>query len=67
MGSDGVLLVREGLPGQDLAVLKDGSSIAKDEIDGPGDSAFSVELAKGVGIESVLVSVDAAAEEGGEI
>lgn len=67
MCSDGILLVREGLAGEDLAVLEDGGSIAKYEIDGAGDSAFAVELAEGVGIESVLVAVNAAAEEGGEV
>lgn len=67
VGSNGVLLVREGLTGKDLTVLEDDGTVAEDEVDGAGDSALPVELAEGVGVEGVLVAVDAAAVEGREI
>lgn len=44
----------------DVAVLEDHSSIAEDEVYGACDIALTVELAVGVGIESVLEGVERA-------
>lgn len=67
LGGDGVLLSREGLAGEDQTVLEDDCAVAKDEVDSAGYLGFTVELAKGVGVEGVLVAVNAAAEEGREV
>lgn len=65
--SDGVLLVQHRLSGVDVAVLEDGGSVAEDEVDGAVDITVSIELPEGVDVESVLVALEAAAVEGGEV
>lgn len=50
-------------PYENVAVLYDHRCIAEDEIDGAVDVTVSVELAKGVDVESVLVCFDAASVE----
>ncbi|RWW50514.1 hypothetical protein BHE74_00043207, partial [Ensete ventricosum] len=62
-----VLLVRQRLPGVEVAVLEHHRRVAEDEVDGAVDIAFSVELAEGVDVEGVLVAYEAAPVEGGEV
>ena len=63
--SDGGELVLHGLSDEDVGVLEDGGGVAEDEVDGAVDLTATVELAIGVGVESVLVSLEAASEEDG--
>lgn len=65
LSRDGDLLEGEGGPSVDFAVLEDCCTIAEDEVDGAVDVALTVELAEGMGVECVLVALDAASEEGG--
>lgn len=64
---DRVFLVGHRLSGKDVAVLEDGGSIAEDEVDSAVDVAFAVELAEGVDVECVLVALEAASVERGEV
>lgn len=66
LGGDGVGLVR-GIACIYVAVLEDNSGISEYEIDSPVDVTFSVELPVGMGIESVLVTFEAAFVEHREI
>lgn len=50
-----------------VAVLEDGSAIAKDEVHGAGDLAFSVELPAGLHKQCVLISSYLAPVKGGAI
>lgn len=50
LSSDHVALTRDRFPGQDEAVLEDGCSVTKDEINGALDGAFPVELPEGMSI-----------------
>lgn len=67
LGRDRVLLVGEAFAGKDLAVLEYDSSVPEHEVDGACDLAFAVELALGVGVESVLVPVKSATVEYREV
>ena len=62
-----VFLLGEGFSGVDHAVLEHRCGVAEDEVDGAVDVALFVELALGVGVESVLVALEAAAVEDGEV
>ncbi|CAA6664802.1 unnamed protein product [Spirodela intermedia] len=64
---DGILLVAHRLPHEDVAVLEDCHSVAEDEVDGAVDVAVAVELALGVHVERVLIALEAAAVEDGEV
>lgn len=64
---NGVLLIGQALSGRDLAVLEYGLPVAEDEVDGAGDPALFVELAHRVGVQGVLVPVDAAPEYDGPV
>lgn len=57
-------LQRKRDSGEDLAALKDGCSVAEDEVYGAVDVAFAVELAERVSVECVLVAFYAAPVEG---
>jgi len=64
-GGDHALLGLHGLPHDELAVLEKGNGIAEDKVDGAGDGAVAVELALGLCIESVLVTVHVTVVEDG--
>lgn len=64
---DSILLVQHRFSGIDVAVLEDGGGVSEDKVNGTIDVAVSVELSEGVDIESVLVTFEAAAVEGGEV
>lgn len=67
LGRNGVELVSQRLPGLDVAVLENDGGVSEDEVDGAGDVAVAIELAVGVGVESVLETVDQALVEHGHI
>lgn len=67
LSGDGVLLALERAPRENVAGLEDGGGVAEDEIDGAVDTAFAVELAEGMDVESILVGVEFAAVEDNEI
>lgn len=67
VGGHGVLLTVHGFPDDDEAVLDEGGAGAKDEVNGAGDDAVAVEVAVGLGVEGVLVTVHAAVVEGGPV
>lgn len=46
-----------------MAVVKNGCCISEDEVDGALYNTFSVKLAKGMSIESVLVGGEVTAEK----
>ena len=50
-----------------MAVLKHNSSIAENEVDGARDGAITVELAEGVGVESVLIGIKLAPVDHGSV
>ncbi|GLJ54037.1 hypothetical protein SUGI_1156430 [Cryptomeria japonica] len=58
LSSNCVLLVDHGTSSDDIVVLDDHCSVAKDEIHGPISVDLAVELAKGVDIHSVLVALE---------
>lgn len=60
---DGVELVAHWETWIDVAVLEDHGGVAEYEIDGAVDVALSVELAKRVRVQCVLVSFEATAVE----
>lgn len=64
---DGVVLAPQRLARLDAAVLEYRGGVAEDEVDGARDGAVAVELAVGVGVEGVLVGVEAAAVEDGAV
>ncbi|KAF7824807.1 putative pectinesterase/pectinesterase inhibitor 24 [Senna tora] len=64
---DGILLEWEWFSGIDVAALEDYSCIAKYEVYCAIDVTFSVELPQGMGIEGVLVPLEAAPVEGREV
>ncbi|CAA7391678.1 unnamed protein product [Spirodela intermedia] len=64
---DHVGLVPQWPPHVDVAVLKDGGSVAEDEVDGTVDVAVAVELPLGVREEGVLVAPEAATVEDSEV
>jgi hypothetical protein len=57
LSCDDALLVVQRLPDDQFAVLENSNSIAKDEVNCACDGAVTVELALGVGIEGVLVTI----------
>ena len=63
LGGDGVLLAGERPTQVYVAALNDGDGVPEDEVDGAIDVAVAVELALGVDVEGVLVSLEAAAVE----
>lgn len=67
LGGDRVLLLAHRPPSVDHAVLEDGCCVAEDEVHGAVDVAFFVELPLRVDVEGVLVALEAAAVEDGEI
>ena len=67
LSGDRIELALEGEARVDVARLEDDGGVAKDEVNGAVDVAFAVELAVGVGVEGVLVGLEAAPEEGGEV
>lgn len=67
LGRNGDELVGQRLPGLDVAVLENDGRISENEVDGAGDVAVAIELAVGVGIESVLETVYQAPVEYGHI
>lgn len=58
------LLLRQRPSRVDVAALQHGEPVPEDEVDGAVDVALAVELAEGVGVQGVLVALDAAPEEG---
>ncbi|GLJ14660.1 hypothetical protein SUGI_0237340 [Cryptomeria japonica] len=58
LSSNCVLLVDHGTSSNNIAILDDHCSIAKDEIHSPISVNLAVELAKGVDIHSVLVALE---------
>jgi len=64
LGRDGDLLIGEWLPGVYFAALEDSLGVAEDEVDGAVYVTLTEELTERVSVESVLVALDAAAEEG---
>jgi len=67
LGRDGVELFWHRLSRLDVALLEDHGCIAKDEINGACDGAFTVELAVGVCVQGVLVPIEEATVEDGPI
>jgi len=67
LGCYDALLVVHWLPDYHLAVLEHCGCVAKNEVDGAGDGAISIELAVGVGIEGVLVPIHLAVIEDGHV
>ena len=65
LSSDHVGLASAGAAGEDVAVLEDGEGAAEDEVDGAADVALAVELLRGVGVEGVLIALQAATVEDG--
>ena len=61
MGRDHVFLALHGLSGLQLALLENDRCIPEDKVYGASDDGVAVELTVGVGVESVLVAVNAAA------
>ncbi|KAL7003116.1 hypothetical protein U1Q18_004273 [Sarracenia purpurea var. burkii] len=57
LGGDDVGLVAQRLSDDESAVLEDASAVAEDEVDGAGDDTVTVELAVGVGVKRVLVTI----------
>lgn len=57
------LLVCEGLPHHQLAVLEHSHGVAEHEVDGAGDGAVAVELPLGLHVQGVLISVHLAVVE----
>ena len=64
---DGVFLVDDRSPDVDVAVLEKRHCVAEDEVDGAVDVTVAVELALGVDVEGVLIALEAALEEDGEV
>jgi len=58
------LLILQGSPGEEIAILQNHGRVAEDEIYGAIDVAFSVELTKRMGVKGVLVPFEATAIEG---
>lgn len=67
LGGDGVDLLGQREAGKDFAELEDGGGAAEDEIDGAVDGGVEIELAFGVGVESVLEGDEAASVEDGAV
>ena len=67
LGGNRVLLLAHRPPRVDHAVLEDYGGVAEDEVDGAVDVALFVELTLGVDVEGVLVALEAAAVEDGEV
>lgn len=64
LGRDSDFLHRQGFPSEYLAILEYGGTVTEYEVDGAMNVAFAIELAEGVGIESVLVAFHAAPVKG---
>lgn len=60
---DGIFLVHHRLSDKDVAVLKNSNAVAENEVDSSVNVAFTIELAVGVGVQSVLVAFEAASVE----
>jgi hypothetical protein len=64
---DGVLLAGQRAAREERAVLEHGGGVAEDEVDGARDAAVAVELAQRVRVQRVLVPLEGAAVEDGEV
>lgn len=67
LGGDHAGLLVPGLSDDHLAVLEHSGCVTEDEVDGSRDGAVAVELPMGLGVESVLVTVDLAVVEDGQV
>lgn len=67
LGCDGVFLAAQRLSDVDVAVLDDGNGVAEYEVLGAVNVAVAVELALRIHVQGVLVALEAAAIENGEI
>lgn len=67
LGGDDVGLAPQGFAHVDDAVLDDDGGIAEDEVDGAVDVAWFIELALRVDEEGVLVALETAGVEDGEV
>lgn len=67
LSCDGVFLLVHGTAGVYHAVLQNHGGVAEDEVDGAEYVAFLVELALWMDVECVLVPLEAAAVEDGEV
>lgn len=67
LSCDGDKLVGQGLSRLDVAALVDDCRISKDEVDGAGDVALTVELTVGVRIKGVLEGTERAPVEYREV
>lgn len=67
LGRYGDLLLVHGATGVDHAVLEDDGCVAKNEVNCAVDVTFFVELALGVDVEGVLVPLEGAPVEDGEV
>ena len=52
---------------EEEAVLEHGGGVAEDEVDGARDAAVAVEVAERVRVQRVLVALEGAAVEDGEV